>query len=74
VSDDEDRRFADSERWLERHDLEFEGHRKFLAEHDERLDELESHQRVLEAGIAIARWLIAILIPVAAVLVAVWRG
>lgn len=43
-------------------------------EHDDRLHEMERGSAVLDAGIAAARWLIAIAIPVAAVLVAVWKG
>lgn len=43
-------------------------------EHDDRLHFVERDGAVLDAGIAVARWLIAIAIPVAAVLVAVWKG
>ena len=54
-------------RWVERQETR-------LDEQDERLDEIERRQTVLDAGLAIARWLIAILIPVSAIVVAVWRG
>ncbi len=43
-------------------------------QHDDRLHAVERDGAVLDAGIAVARWLIAIAIPVAAVLVAVWKG
>lgn len=48
--------------------------RRLLEEIDDRLVEIEERQAVLDAGLAIARWLIAVLIPTAAVIVAVWQG
>jgi len=63
----DDARYAELMRWVERQETR-------LDEQDERLDEIERRQTVLDAGLAIARWLIAILIPVSAIVVAVWRG
>jgi hypothetical protein len=54
-------------RWVERH-------AKLLDEHDERLDGVERRQAVLDMGLALARWLIAVVVPIAAVVVAIWKG
>jgi hypothetical protein len=63
----DDREFADLTRRVER--LE-----RCADEHDDRLHEVERGEAVLDAAVAIARWLIAIAIPLAAVLIAVWKG
>jgi hypothetical protein len=59
--------YAELLRWVERHE---ERH----AEHDERLTEVERRQDVLYAGLAIARWFIAIAVPVFAVVLSLWKG
>lgn len=58
--------FAELKRWAERQ----EGR---LLEQDERLDELERRQDVVYAGLALARWIIAVSIPTLAVLVALFK-
>lgn len=48
--------------------------RQALTELEARLDEIDERLVVVYAGLALARWLIALIIPVAAVIVAVWKG
>lgn len=70
----DDARYQEIRRWVERHDLEFKEQSGVLADLDERLDELERREAVQDMAVALVRWMVAVAIPIAAILFAVWKG
>jgi hypothetical protein len=61
-----DEQYREIRRWVERHD-------HILSDHEDRLDELEVREAVTVAAVAIVRWIVAIGVPIAAVVVAIWK-